>query len=319
MDHLRLPVQNQWLHLPPQRSGVKSAPGDALRACGLALRREKKGKSLSRLLFGVSGLPLDDGRKYTYATAIAALKRLGLDVMELPFVRSVNVTPKNAPGILRSKRENAFTLSAHGSYYLNLNAATRDKQDASLARITKAAEALALVGGRDLVFHPGYYGDSTPEAAYATIRDNLRRLPRTGIRYCLETTGKSSQFGALDELIRLCQEVDTCALCLDFAHIHARTNGGLPTVHDFAAVLRAVADGLGRDALSDLHIHLSGIAYGPKGERRHLPFAASDFDAKACLAALCEVEAGGCVICESPLVELDALWLQTCYQRLCAG
>ena len=76
------------------------------------------------MLFGISGLPRGDGkRKFTYATAIPHLRGLGLDAMELPFVRSVNVTAKNQAAILGAKAENDFHLTALASYFINLNAA----------------------------------------------------------------------------------------------------------------------------------------------------------------------------------------------------
>jgi deoxyribonuclease-4 len=92
---------------------------------------------LQKLLFGISGLPRGTGQKFNYASGIAYLKHFGLDAMELPFVRSVNVTEKNSEAILRSKKENDFYLSAHASYYINLNADSPDKQSDSLARIRK--------------------------------------------------------------------------------------------------------------------------------------------------------------------------------------
>jgi endonuclease IV len=72
---------------------------------------------MERLLFGISGLPLGDGSvKYNYQSGIAYLKSIGLDAMELPFVRNVNVTDKNKEAILREKNEQDLYLSAHGSY-----------------------------------------------------------------------------------------------------------------------------------------------------------------------------------------------------------
>jgi deoxyribonuclease IV len=92
---------------------------------------------LQKLLFGISGLPRGTGQKFNYASGIAYLKHFGLDAMELPFVRSVNVTANNKDAILRCKQENDFYLSAHASYYINLNADSPDKQNDSLARICK--------------------------------------------------------------------------------------------------------------------------------------------------------------------------------------
>ena len=180
------------------------------------------------LLFGISGLPLgESNKKFTYKSAITYLKNIGLDAMELPFVRSVNVTDNNKDGILEEKVNNDFYLSAHGSYYINLNADEIEKQNKSLERIIKGAEALKKVEGRSLVFHPGFYLKDSKEETYDTIKQNLLKLPDIGVDYRLETTGKGTQFGDLKELVSLCKEVSTCKLCVDFSHIHARYNGSL--------------------------------------------------------------------------------------------
>lgn len=272
---------------------------------------------MDKLLFGISGLPIGDRqRKFNYATGIAYLKSIGLDAMELLFVRSVNVTDKNKDEILKAKTDHDFYLSAHGSHYLNLNADESGKQEESRARILKAAEALAKVGGRSLVFHAGYYLKDSREETYRTIRDNLAMLSYQGVDFRLETTGKGSQFGTLEELAALCKELSSCKLCIDFSHIHARGGGCLKNYDDFAWILQYVLDELGRPALDDLHMHMGGIAYGSKGEKHHLPLLESDFPYMDCLKALKDFGVKGCVIAEGPLLEQDALILKNTYDKL---
>ncbi|WP_300157193.1 TIM barrel protein [Solidesulfovibrio sp.] len=271
---------------------------------------------MDKLLFGISGLPLGEGQKFDYAGGIAYLRALGLDAMELPFVRSVNVTEKNRAAVLAAKEAHGLYLSAHASYFINLNAAEPEKRDQSRARIVKAAEALRGVGGRSVVFHPGFYLGRSESDAYAAIRDNLRLLPSLGVDYRLETTGKASQFGSLEEIVALCGEIGTCKPCIDFSHLHARDGGALKSRDDFSRILDHVGERLGPEALADLHIHISGIAYGPKGEKNHLPLLESDFDYKACLKALHGHGAKGCVVCESPELENDALLLKNFYESL---
>lgn len=272
---------------------------------------------MDKLLFGISGLPIGDGNlKFSYRSGIAYLKSIGLDAMELPFVRSVNVTEKNRDGILKEKLSNDFYLSAHGSYYINLNANEPDKQSQSIERIVRGAEALKSVGGESLVFHPGFYLKDSSGETYNTIKENLMKLPDIGVFYRLETTGKPSQFGSLEELVSLCSEVPSCKLCIDFSHIHARYNGCLKTYDDFKGLLALVKERLGEDALLDMHIHISGINYGPKGEKNHLPLMESDFDYVSCLRALKHFGVKGCIICESPILERDGLLLKETYNKL---
>lgn len=269
------------------------------------------------LLFGISGLPLGkDSIKFNYAKGIDYVKSIGLDAMELLFVRSVNVTDNNKEIILEAKLRNNFYLSAHGSHYINLNANELDKQKQSIERISKAQEALSKVEGRSLIFHPGYYlGDSKKEA-YNTIRDNLLHLPLNEVDFRLETTGKGTQFGTLEELVSLCKEISKCKLCVDFSHIHARYNGKLKGYNDFAKILQYITDELGKSALEDMHIHMGGVNYNEKGERNHLPLQQSDFNYVDCLKAIKDFNVRGCIISEGPMVEKDALLLKKTYEKL---
>ncbi|QAA32598.1 TIM barrel protein [Clostridium manihotivorum] len=272
---------------------------------------------MEKLLFGISGLPIGDSQnKFTYKTGIEYLHSIGLDAMELPFVRSINVTDKNRQSILDIKNEHNFYLSAHGSYFINLNAIEEEKREKSKERILNGANALKSVGGRSLVFHPGYYLDSTYEEAFENIKRELLDLDYNGVDYRLETTGKPTQFGSYEELVRLCKEVPTCKLCVDFSHVHARGNGILKDYADFAKIFDLIGTELGKEALQDLHVHLSGIAYTVKGEKNHLPFEESDFNYKACLKAFVDFDVKGCIVCESPILEKDALLLKNTYESL---
>ncbi|GKU24408.1 TIM barrel protein [Clostridium folliculivorans] len=272
---------------------------------------------MDKLLFGISGLPIGNGSdKFNYASGISYIKSIGLDAMELLFVRSVNVTDTNKDIILKSKFDNDIYLSAHGSHYINLNADELEKQIQSMNRIINATEALSKVEGRSLIFHPGFYLKDSKEDTYKTIRDNLLKLPYRGVDYRVETTGKGTQFGTLEELVSLCKEVSSCKLCIDFSHIHARENGSLKRYDNFVRILEYVLDELGREALDDMHIHMGGINYGEKGEKNHLPLLESDFNYRDCLRALKDFNVKGCVILEGPFVEKDALLLKNTYVKL---
>ncbi|WP_032121625.1 TIM barrel protein [Clostridium amazonitimonense] len=272
---------------------------------------------MDKLLFGISGLPLgENNEKFNYSTGITYLKSIGLDAMELPFVRSVNITNKNRDSVIKSKIESDFYLSAHGSYFINLNAEEEEKKVKSRERIEKGAEALLSVGGVSLIFHPGYYLNSSKVDTYNSIKKELMKLPKSNIVYRLETTGKGTQFGTVEEIVSLSKELPHCKPCIDFSHVHARGNGCLKDYKDFANILEYILSNLGEDGIKDMHIHLSGINYGLKGEKNHLPFEESDFNYKACLKAFADYDVKGCVICESPILEKDALLLKSFYENL---
>ena len=79
------------------------------------------------------------------------------------------------------------------------------------------------------------------------------------------------------------------------------------TFDEWSAALQSYSKALGKSSLKKLHIHLSGIAYGPKGEKEHLKLAEADLDLKVLLRALYEFGGAGRVLCESPIMEEDAL------------
>ncbi len=283
--------------------------------------------SFDRLLFGVSGLPLGNclppggpKKKFTYATGIDYLADLGLDVMEMPFVRSVNVSEKNAPAILEAKQRRGFQLTAHGSYYVNLASPDADTRLKSRQRLEQAARAARLVEADTIVFHPGFYQGADSAAALQAISAELELLApvaaETGALFHLETTGKPTQFGDVDEIIELCRRHAHCRPCIDFAHIHARGNGCLSTRAHFAAILERLAKGLGPGALASLHMHVAGISYTAKGERCHLPLLESDLPYLELLRALRDYGVRGRLIAEGPLVEADALLLRDAYGGL---
>ena len=85
---------------------------------------------------------------------------------------------------------------------------------------------------------------------------------------------------------------------------------------DFAKIFEFIGEHLGKDALKDFHVHLSGIEYTAKGEKNHLPFEESDFNITECLRAFVKYDVKGCIICESPILEKDALLMKNIYENI---
>jgi deoxyribonuclease-4 len=212
-------------------------------------------------------------------------------------------------------------LSVHAPYYINLNSAEADKVAASRERILKAARAGWLCGAPNIVFHAAFYHDDPPEVVYERVKGHLVELTQelraegndTVLRP--ETTGKQSQFGTLEELLALSREVESVAPCVDFAHLHART-GQNNSYQEFTAILDDIEKELGRAGLANMHIHLSGIEYGPKGEGKHVMLDEADMHYVELLQALKDLNVKGLLVCESPFQEIDALILQEAYRQL---
>ena len=128
-----------------------------------------------------------------------------------------------------------------------------------------------------------------------------------------EISGKKSQFGDLDEVLRLSQEIELVMPCIDFSHLYARTVGENNTGEEFKTILGTIERCLGKKALENMHIHVAGIAFGEKGEKNHLLLKESKFNYADLLKVLKEFKVRGVLVCESPNIEEDAMMMQKMY------
>ena len=273
-----------------------------------------------KLLFGTAGVP-PSSKSQSTESGIERVAELGLGCMEVQFVRGVKMNERMAQEVGEVAKKYAVRLTAHAPYFINLNAHEKEKVVASQERLINTARIASLFGAEGIVFHAAFYLNDAPAAVYdrtkETLEETVRQLREAGNRVLLrpETTGKGSQFGTLEEVLNLSAEIEGVALCLDFAHLHART-GRFNSYEEFMAILKQVEGKLGMQALDQMHIHLSGIQYGIKGEIKHLNLRESDLRYVELLKALKELEVKGLIICESPDREGDALLLQETYNAL---
>jgi len=269
------------------------------------------------LLFGTAGVPLSSSDASTL-TAIEHIRDLGLNCLEVEFVKGIKMGPDTAGAIGERARRLGVRLSVHAPYYINLNSEERATRLLSQERLLKSARLAAAMGARSVVFHAGFYGKHSAEDTYAAIRGELAELmsvvrrERIPVVMRVETLGKRAQFGSFDEVLQLCRDVEGLQPCLDFSHIYAR-EGRVNSYPEFERVLAKVAKKLGAAALRNLHIHVAGIEYNQTGEVKHLNLQESDFRYDEWLRALREAGAGGMVICESPNLEADAVMLKDLY------
>lgn len=270
------------------------------------------------LIFGTAGVPHSAAENSTLS-GLKRIKELGLDGLEIEFVHGVHLRNETAALIRRSADKLGLFLSVHAPYYINLNSEDLGKRLQSQERLLRSSRMAAACGAESVVFHAGYYGLSSPEKAYQTIKSELLtissilRQERTQVVLRMETMGKKSQFGSLDEVLQLCREVENLEPCLDFSHIYAR-EGRINAYDDFLKVLGKVARKLGQAALKRLHIHISGVHFNESGELKHLNLQEADFKYDEWLEALSSIRVKGMVISESPNLEEDALSLKKYYQ-----
>tara|TARA_Y100000310_G_C20662623_1_gene805620 strand:- start:16 stop:834 length:819 start_codon:yes stop_codon:yes gene_type:complete len=266
---------------------------------------------MDELIFGTAGIPISTEPRNTLE-GIKEVKNLGLGAMEMEFVRSVNISEEKAPEVNKIKNENDVVLTCHAPYFINLNAQEKDKLIASQHRILNSAKIANLCGAWSVCFHPGFYMKEDPKKVYDKVKENMKFIVQTlkdeGNEIWLrpETTGKPTQFGDLNEILSLSLEFENVMPCVDFSHFHARTNGLYNSYKEFYEILNLIEKKLGREGLDNMHIHVAGIAYGPKGEKHHLNLEESDFNFKELMKALNDFKVKGVLISESPNIEGDA-------------
>src|SRR5579859_1184794 len=271
---------------------------------------------------GTVGAPQGTPKSGT-TSAIEYSRLLGFDHLEIAWVQSVRVTDESCAEIKAAGKKYNISLSVHAPYYINLNSLTSELMQKSDERLLAAARKGCLAGATDIVFHPGSYHTQPPEKVYERAKEKLLeireilRKEKVNVNLRPETMGKSAMFGTLEETIQLSRDIPGVLPAIDFAHLHART-GKHNTYKEFSAMLKAVEKGLGRRGLDNLHIHMSGIQYGPKGEKNHLPLNEADMQYRELLQALVDFDAKGTMAVEAPepFHVADALTIQATYRRL---
>ncbi len=266
------------------------------------------------LLFGTAGTPISS-KGNDSLSGIERVHELGLGCIELEFVRGVKMGRETAQKVHEKAKQLDVRLSVHAPYYINLSA-EGEILAKSRERILNSARIGNICGARSVVIHAGFCEGSQKEV-YEKIKKELISIMEqlesesADITLRIETMGRYSQFGTLDEVLEI-TEVEGVLPCIDFSHLHAIT-GKFNSFGEFSSVLSQVEDKLGREGLGNMHVHVSGIEYSDKGEKRHLVFDESDFNYQELAQAFRDFDIKGAVISESPNLETDALKLKKEY------
>jgi deoxyribonuclease IV len=238
---------------------------------------------------------------------------IGLDALELAWVSGVRVGEKTCAEIRSAALENHMSLSVHAPYYINLNG-DEEKWPRLRKYLMDAAHFGNLAGATDVVFHPGtLFGRPSEEVLSVTIprlRQCAEELHSAGNLITLrpEVSGKAAMLGSFVEVMEMAKAIPGVLPCVDFAHLHARLGDGkMNSYEEWMNALEEYRHTLGEKSIKSLHIHLSGINYGPKGEKNHLTMEEADLKFTDLMRALHDSNTTGRLMCESPILEVDAL------------
>ena len=238
------------------------------------------------------------------------LVQLGLNAQEIEFVHSVYFQPEGAREAGDWAKERGIRLSVHAPYYINLCTTEKPKLAASKKRIADSLERAQDMGAAGAVaVHPGFFMKRSPQecmdAVVEAASDLAQAHPNANLGF--ETTGKHSAFGSFEEVLGVCRQVGkrNCVPVVDFAHLYARNGGRI----DFGKVLDRLLE-LGH---KNVYSHFSGIEFTDAGEKNHLPLSSNAPPFSGLVAAF-RARSGKFnevnIVCESPLMEKDALLMK---------
>ena len=276
---------------------------------------------MDKLKFVTAGQPICNGSA-GYEKAFEILENLKLDGMELEFVHGVRMSPPNQKLVKEISAEKNMVLTAHGPYYINLNSKEDDKIEASIKRVLDTARMGKELGAYSVTYHAAFYMGMQPDEVYKKVEKSMEEICSSldeegnDIWVRPETTGKPTQWGNLEEIVKLSKDFKQVLPCVDFSHLHARTNGLYNTYDEFCRIFETIGTEIGSYALENFHAHIAGIEYGEKGEKKHLMLKESDMNYKDLMKAFKKFDVKGVVVCESPVMEEDAVLLKEYYLNL---
>src|SRR5919198_3305588 len=202
-------------------------------------------------------------------------------------------------------REAGVALSVHAPIAAFLGHRVRDKKyRMAMGMLDHSAGVAAACGAQIVVVHPGFLLGREREEAIAAVVAHLgelrERLEPKGrlVPFGVEVMGRVRELGTIDDILAICSQEPWVRPVIDFAHLHAVTDGGFIGEEPFAATL-AAADAVTEPG-APFHIHFSDISFANRNERQHLPYGQGTLRAEPLAAALAGFDRPATVIGESP-------------------
>ena len=256
---------------------------------------------MGRVRFGPARVP----SRESPAAAIALLKKRGFNACEIDFEGGFWMDYDWAAEFGKRAREAKIALSVHAPIAGFMGHVERDKkQRMAVGMLDHSAGIAKAAGAEPVVFHPGFLLGRTRGAAIKSITEQLaelrERLEGKGraVPFGVEVMGRVREIGSLDDVLEISRRLGWVRPVLDFAHMHATSDGAFTDVEPFAAALEA-ADAV-LEPGAPFHIHFSDIAYANRNETKHLPYGEGTLRADPLKRALRKFRRTANVISESP-------------------
>jgi deoxyribonuclease IV len=237
--------------------------------------------------------------------AVGVLLQRGYDACEIDFEGRFWMDYDFATRLGELAREHDIVLSVHAPIAGFMGHAERGKKLNMAVGMLDHSAGIAKAAGADVVvFHPGYLLGRTREAALDSVCEQLGELRARlekkdrAVPFGIEVMGRVRELGSVEDVVEISRRCGWVRPVLDFAHMHATSDGGFIEIEPFAQAL-ASADAV-MEPGAPFHIHFSDIQFANRNETKHLPYGEGTLRADPLREALAGFDRPATVIGESP-------------------
>jgi len=271
---------------------------------------------MQKIFLGPAGVSIVSKERSTLG-GVKTVSELGLNAMEVEFVRGVKMKPELAEEVGQLAKELKINLSVHAPYYINLCSKKKQIIEASKRMILNSADRAERMGAGAVAIHTAYYSGLTAEQAFEKVKegfeDILDKMKSSGIKNVklgAETMGRWSQFGSLEETIALWKQTKHAVIpFIDWSHLYVRGKGSI----DYGKIF----DALKPLKMSHIYSHFQNVKQNKQGEwidvhvpiNGHPPFEEL---AKEILKRKVDIT----IISESPILEQDSLKMKRILEKI---
>jgi deoxyribonuclease-4 len=178
------------------------------------------------------------------------------------------------------------------------------KLNMAVGMLDHSAGIAKAAGAEVVVFHPGFLLGRTREEAIDSVveqlgelRERLEKKDRA-VPFGIEVMGRVRELGSAEDVIDISSRCGWVRPVLDFAHMHATSDGAFLSVEPFAEALGKADSVL--EAGAPFHIHFSDIQFANRNETKHLRYGEGTLRAEPLREALAGFDRPATVISESP-------------------
>jgi len=250
--------------------------------------------------FGISTLPADEGDDDAF---LAALADDGHQALELAFTKGFPWKEARCSSFGELAARHAISLSVHAPYFAMLTIDDPDRYQKTRAAVEHTMKLAARLGAPIVVVHPGHDRERTSAQLLATATEALEGIePKVrdlGVNLGLETTGTTNAFGTLGDISLLAAGFPWVKPVVDWAHLHATTDGRLTDLEAVRSVYQFLFDQFPAWKLEPLHTHYSHNAFGPGGEIRHVRYGEGSNPVEPVVQAATEMNVDLTIVSES--------------------